>query len=306
MKNGILILTSTLFLVSCNGNSSLRETKANATPRYVLPVPPVILTDRGERTAYMAGHYWQGVDYADTAWLTDSVALEQIFVQWVTLLVQLSTDESIKVAGNVISQGNACPALQLRLAELAERYFHDPNSPYRNEELYIPVLRAVIDAPGIGDIHKERPRYQLEKALMNRPGTQAADFAFVTKDGRTLRLSDIRSDYVLLYFFNPDCHDCKRVAACMTGSSVVSALSAKGRLVVLAIYPDRDLQAWEKYGHDMPAGWIVARYADDRARQAYDLPAIPNLYLLDSEKKVMLKDAPVERIEEWLKRETRK
>lgn len=306
MKNGILILTSTLFLVSCNGNSSLRETEANATPRYVLPVPPVILTDRGERTAYMAGHYWQGVDYADTAWLTDSVALEQIFVQWVTLLVQLSTDESIKVAGNVISQGNACPALQLRLAELAERYLHDPNSPYRNEELYIPVLRAVIAAPGIGDIHKERPRYQLEKALMNRPGTQAADFAFVTKDGRTLRLSDIRGNYVLLYFFNPDCHDCKRVTACMTGSSVVSVLSAKGRLVVLAIYPDRDLQAWEKYGHDMPAGWIVARYADNRARQAYDLPAIPNLYLLDSDKKVVLKDAPVERIEEWLKRETRK
>lgn len=299
-------MTSTLFLVSCNGNSSLRETEANATPRYVLPVPPVILTDRGERTAYMAGHYWQGVDYADTAWLTDSVALEQIFVQWVTLLVQLSTDESIKVAGNVISQGNACPALQLRLAELAERYFHDPNSPYRNEELYIPVLRAVIAAPGIGDIHKERPRYQLEKALMNRPGTQAADFAFVTKDGRTLRLSDIRGNYVLLYFFNPDCHDCKRVTAHMAASPCFTNLLKKSSLTLLAIYPDEDLQAWKSHAGEMPGEWTVARYADSRSRQAYDLPAIPNLYLLDHEKKVVLKDAPVERIEEWLKRETRK
>lgn len=299
-------MTSTLFLVSCNGNSSLRETEANATPRYVLPVPPVILTDRGERTAYMAGHYWQGVDYADTAWLTDSVALEQIFVQWVTLLVQLSTDESIKVAGNVISQGNACPALQLRLAELAERYFHDPNSPYRNEELYIPVLRAVIAAPGIGDIHKERPRYQLEKALMNRPGTQAADFAFVTKEGRTLRLSDIRGDYVLLYFFNPDCHDCKRVTAYMAASLCLANLLKEGSLTLLAVYPDEDLQAWKSHAGEMPEEWTVARYADNRSRQAYDLPAIPNLYLLDHDKKVVLKDAPVERIEEWLKRETRK
>lgn len=299
-------MTSTLFLVSCNGNSSLRETEANATPRYVLPVPPVILTDRGERTAYMAGHYWQGVDYADTAWLTDSVALEQIFVQWVTLLVQLSTDESIKVAGNVISQGNACPALQLRLAELAERYLHDPNSPYRNEELYIPVLRAVIAAPGIGDIHKERPRYQLEKALMNRPGTQAADFAFVTKDGRTLRLSDIRGNYVLLYFFNPDCHDCKRVTTHMAASPCFTNLLKKGSLTLLAIYPDEDLQAWKSHAGEMPGEWTVARYADSRSRQAYDLPAIPNLYLLDHDKKVVLKDAPVERIEEWLKRETRK
>ena len=35
-------------------------------------------------------------------------------------------------------------------------------------------------------------------------------------------------------------------------------------------------------------------------RQLYDLKAMPTLYLLDKDKRVILKDAPVEQIEQWL------
>ena len=35
---------------------------------------------------------------------------------------------------------------------------------------------------------------------------------------------------------------------------------------------------------------------------AYDLPAIPALYLLDRSKRVLVKDRPVEVIEAWLGR----
>lgn len=305
MKIGckILIGAGILSLISCGSRSSSSKPEEPALPAFTLPVAPTILSGQTERTAYLAEYYWQGLDYADTAWLANPAVLEQIFVQWIALLEQQPVAEGAEVTGNVISLGNGHPAMQLRLAELAEHYFHNPNSPCRNEEFYIPILRAIIAAPDMEDIYKERPRYQLEKALMNRPGTRAADFAFVTRSRQMLRLSDIQSDYVLLYFFNPDCHDCKRVATYMTGSSVLSDLSAKSRLTVLAVYPDKDLQAWEKYVYDVPDEWIVARYADDDARRAYDLPAIPNLYLLDREKDVVLKDAPVEKIEDWLKGE---
>lgn len=35
-------------------------------------------------------------------------------------------------------------------------------------------------------------------------------------------------------------------------------------------------------------------------KQLYDLKALPTLYLLDSKMKVLLKDAPIERIVEYL------
>ena len=269
-----------------------------------MPVPPAIMVDPAERAAYIAGHYWQGLDYADTAWLADSAALEQVFVQWIALLVQQPAKLPDETVAAVISCGNDHPLMQLRLFELAEHYFNNPNSPYRSEELYIPILKAVISAPAIDSLYKVRPCYQLESAMKNRPGTKAADFAFTTREGRTQRLAEMPGDYLLLYFFNPDCRDCKRVAAYIAESPVFSDARKQGSLSILAIYPDEDMEAWTEHAYGMPAEWIVGRYANPADREAYDLPAIPTLYLLDRNKNVLLKDRPVEQIEGLLSAKT--
>lgn len=302
MGYDILMCIGMLLFASCGGQAPAKSAAQRDTCVFTLPVPPSVLTGVEERAEYVAGHYWQGLDYADSAWLADSAALEQIFVDWIPVLELLPPESRAEAVGTVITCGKEHAAMQLRLGELAELYFHDPNSPYRNEELYIPILNALIETPHIQDIYKERYRYQLEKALMNRPGTRAADFSFLTSEHRSGRLSAVKGDFTLLYFFNPDCPDCRHVAAYISRSHIFSSLSAAGRMTVLAVYPDEDLQAWEKHLHALPEDWIVARYAASSDREAYDLPAIPCLYLLDRDKTVLLKDAPVEKIEAWLEK----
>ncbi len=123
-----------------------------------------------------------------------------------------------------------------------------------DEELHILVLRALLDNPCLSDTDKIRPRYLLEIAMKNRPGDVAADFTVTCRDGRRRQLSGIKADYVLVYFNDPDCEDCRRVKA------------------------DQRLTR----------------------EQVYDLKAMPTLYLLDAEKRVILKDASFEQVEERL------
>lgn len=268
---------------------------------FSLPRIPMVLSSREEKLEYLAEHYWQGLDYANDQWLADSVDLEQVFVNWFPLLEQLQLAERQKAVATVITYGSEYPLMQKRLGELAELYFHDPNSPYRNEELYIPILEALIEAPKLENVEKERYRYQLQKALKNRAGTSASDMKLITREQHTLRLYDISSDYVLLYFFNPDCHACQTISAYIINSSTFQNLADSGKMKVVAIYPDEDMTAWEKHVSALPQQWLITRYADAADREAYDLPAIPNLYLLDKDKNVILKDATVEQIEDWLK-----
>ena len=70
---------------------------------------------------------------------------------------------------------------------------------------------------------------------------------------------------------------------------------ARGKVKVLAVYPDEDMKAWRDYLPHFPSAWINAYDADLKIKSAelYDLKAIPTLYLLDSNKTVMLRDAPV-------------
>ncbi|MCH5304870.1 MAG: DUF5106 domain-containing protein [Rikenella sp.] len=170
--------------------------------------------------------------------------------------------------------------------------FSDPNSPIRNDEFYIPLLEAVIASPFYDSAEKIRPEFQLEMARKNRVGRPAADFVYTLADGRTGRLYDIEAPFTLVYINNPDCHACEEMLQQLKTSSVIDNCLKNGRLQIVAIYPDEDLAAWRKHRAEVPAEWINGYDAalTMRREELYDLRAIPSLYLLDADKRVVLKD----------------
>lgn len=289
------------------------------------PAIPASLTDPEKRVEYLAVHYWDHYDFADTTLMRNADYTEQAFVDFIYLLPNVSETSVRHAVGTLIGSAAADPAMFGHFTELAEQYLYDPNSPMRSEELYIPFLEAVIALPSVDSLLKIRPRYQLAMALKNRPGAVASDFTYATAAGKTGRLSALRSDYTLILFYDPDCPDCKRVKQYITDSQVFGKLIAGqdgnspvfpegerplsgGRngggksLTVLAIYPDADFDAWRSHLSQMPPAWTVGcdKAQALRGKELYDLKAIPTLYLLDGGKRVIFKDAPVEQIEAWL------
>jgi hypothetical protein len=73
-------------------------------------------------------------------------------------------------------------------------------------------------------------------------------------------------------------------------------LHSMGAIEVLAVYADGDVAEWRKAQPERPDWWI---WAYDKGqviqnKNLYDLKAIPTLYLLDEQKRVILKDPDVE------------
>lgn len=276
-------------------------------------------------------HYWDNYDFSDTTLIRNADYTEQAFVDFIYLLPNMPQTTVRKAISTLIGRTAINQTMFDHFTKLAESYLYDPNSPLRSEELYLPVLEAVIALPELTDIHKIRPRHQLAMALKNRPGTVATDFWYTTERpvsgsqrhtatsaGKataaqarirtTGRLWGMKGDFTLLFFYDPDCPDCKRVKQYIAASSLFGELTAANResvgkrLSVLAIYPDSNLDAWRKHLSEMPQGWTVG-YDKGQVlhnEELYDLKAIPTLYLLDRDKRVLLKDATVESIEAWL------
>ena len=104
----------------------------------------------------------------------------------------------------------------------------------------------------------------------------------------------------MLMFYNPGCPECGRLEEYIPRSEVFAPLIASGRLRVLAIYPDDDVDAWRSHLSQMPAGWTVGHAPMEKGgTAAYYLPGIPALYLLGRDKTVLVKDRPVDVIEDW-------
>lgn len=307
---GILFYAGTLLASGCNRllanqpKTSQKEQVAATTP-FTLPAIPVLLTDADSRAQFLVAHWWDNLDFADTTWLAHAEFIEQAFVDWLDVMHCTSADAAATSIRATLGKARAQQKAFDWFTAMFDKYLYEPNSPMLDEERYSVVLEHIMADRDIDELYKIRPAHQLEEIGKNRAGTVAADFTYTLPDGSTGRLHGIKADYTLLYFYNPDCTDCKRTKALLEQSEAVSALVSGGRMRVLALYPDDKTEEWKAYAPEIPSAWINARDASaglDVKNRLYAIRAIPSLYLLDRNKRVLLKDADYIRLEAWLQK----
>ena len=198
------------------------------------------------------------------------------------------------------------PKAYRQMMELAERRFSDAADPIHNEGLYMAVLKHATEKFVLSSAEKEKQRLLLEGAKKNMIGTVAADFDYVTpKDKKTHHLKDLKADYILVYFNNPDCESCEAVKERLASNELINQLINDKKLTVLGIYPYDDQKLWKKakYPNMMINGWNQSRQIE--YAELYDLPTLPCFYLLDHDYKVLIKnEGSLNKVEAMLKKLT--
>ena len=285
---------------SCTRHRTTPQDAAPASRAFRLPKIPATCTTPGQRAEYLVAHYWDHFDFRDTSLVSHPEITEQAFANFISILPYANDPGQGLCA--VLDRASTDSAMFACFRDLAEKYLYDPNSPMRSEELYIPALEYIVLSPKVDSIEKLRPQYQLDMARKNRPGMIATDFTYTTESASGTpsrhRLHNLGSKYTLLFFNSPDCPDCERAMQHIEASPLFARWQAEG-LTILAVYRDDDLDLWRKAVY--PQEWINGYDAGQviTGKRLYDLKAIPTLYLLDRDKRVILKDAPIEQIERW-------
>ncbi|MDE5871297.1 MAG: DUF5106 domain-containing protein, partial [Muribaculaceae bacterium] len=89
----------------------------------------------------------------------------------------------------------------------------------------------------------------------------------------------------------PECPHCPAILQKIARDPKVNAAINANALKVLAIYAEGKRDVWEKTKSEMPSKWTVGYdLSDILDNDLYDLPAMPIVYLLDGEKRVIIKD----------------
>jgi hypothetical protein len=270
-----------------------------------MPAIPDQLTEPAERAAYLVMHYWDRYDFRDTSFLMKDDLLERSFVDYADLLSLVSEDVRERSAGALMKKTED-KKLFLFISKLSERYLYEPDSPVYDEEKYIPFLQHELASPLLNSAEKIRPAFLLEQTLKNRTGQAANDFTYTLINGQTGTLHAAGTDYTLLYFHDPECEDCRMMTGTLAASPVINKLIGENRLTVLAVYPDDGTESWKEHAPAVPDSWI---YACDAGQQidregAYNIKRFPSIYLLDREKKVLLKDTSFEKLAAYFDRQT--
>ena len=273
---------------------------------------PTMIVSQEEKMAWISEHYWDRFLDASEEWACDSVLvngvpedqLEESFGVWVSLIENLCPlPQAARAASILFDKAEAFDAARPgtnvfeKIRFLTSKYFYDPNSPGRNEDIYLPFVEKLSKSPSLPDSLRAATAWQARLCSLNRVGTQAADFSFRDRNGRSRTLYGIRADRTLLVFSNPGCPECTRMIGELSAPEISSGI-ADGSLAIVTVYIDEDIENWKKKSGEYPSSWICGYDPSGIIRRdlLYNVRAIPSMYLLDKEKTVLLKDAPAEKV----------
>ena len=305
MKRTIILSFILLTLFSCGGRKAKQSAggedsattiavsdKQTKEPLTFIPaLAPALLSDE-QKTEYLREHYWDKFDFADTTFINhiDSTKMLTAFAIYAYGYVYDSL--AYKYMPRLMQRASTSKRMYTYFLMLAESVLHDPNSPLRNDEKYIPILESAVQSNWLDEYERMPYEYDLEIARQNRIGRVANDFTFTLASGRTGKMHNIKADYTLIFISNPGCPMCRDIKEQITASPMLQELIERKELKVLVLYPDTDLEAWREHLADYPASWINSYDAEQRIEKEhlYDLKAIPALYLLDKQKRVLAKD----------------
>lgn len=271
--SGIIYLMMLMALFSCGAGASGQSAEAAGSPEAEIM------------------RYVSAIDYGATDSLQDEAVMTERMVQIVKLM-QVSDSASIRKGLGIFLNGIKHDDMALSMVDrLAELYLYNPASPVRDEKQYIAYLESLLAVDSLPELMRETGEEYLRLALLNRQGSVANDFRYIDRNGKQQSLHGTEAEKLLLVFYDPECTHCNDILDMLANDERINGAVEAGGLKVLAIYAEGKRDVWEKDKDSMPANWQVGYdLTGILDSELYDLPAMPTLYLLDSDKRVILKD----------------
>lgn len=132
-------------------------------------------------------------------------------------------------------------------------------------------------------------------------GRKANNMHLLKNDFHPIALSDIKTKYTIVYFWDPSCGHCQKVTPKL--KEFYDSKRKELDFEVLGVYIEADTTEWFKYIKEKELNWINAADLLGKAqfRKYYDIYSTPVAYLLDNEKRIIAKRIEVEQLEDFIK-----
>ncbi len=272
---------------------------------------PMMITEPSERLLWLGENMWNRFTDTSALYLCDSLHVNGVKKKdldlqmniFATVLADLPLKDGQKSMEHFYSlldlfqrtypTSNMLP----EMTGLTTSYFYDPNSPVRSEDLYLPYVSRLATSELIDKSYRMGYAWDSQMCALNQTGSVAADFVFIDTQGKKRTLHSIKSQQTLLIFGNPDCSACKEIVETIDNIPILEDLIRSGELAVVDIFIDEEIDVWKSKIDSYPSNWINGYDPAFiiRGDLLYNVRAVPSIYLLDGQKRVILKDATPEK-----------
>ena len=241
---------------------------------------------------YYRQHYFDNFDLSDPRVMRSGLIHTKIehFLQ--KLSYQYPDSQSVAMDYLIRKMGNNSEAFQYYLV-------HFLNEAARSKRMGMDAVYVhLIDnyyAKGLATwTEKEQLDKLLAQAETIRPlliGKTAPDLTFYKESGEAVSIHSIPAEYTVLFFWDPECGHCKKSTPAVV--DFYNHYKDKGvEILAICTKTGQDISScWstiKERGMDI---WVNAadQYMRNRYKTVYDVKTTPQIYILDKDKKIIIK-----------------
>ena len=297
LKWSVFVLINIIITINCKAQES------NQALLQMMPDIPEDITEPAQRAEYLTLHFWDNFDFLNTSLMMKDNFLERCFVDYIDLLSIVSGETMEKSINILMKKSEEEKSVFSLLLKFSVQYLYQPDSPVYDELKLIPFMKYALQSTLLDDNEKIRFKFLLENISKNMQGTIANDFIYTLTNGETGNLYSIDTEYTLLYFNDPECEDCIMLIKQLIASSVINDMIKQGKLKIITVYVNDDIETWKKHASEVQNSWIYSRDAEQKIiiEGIYNIKQFPTMYLLGKEKVVLLKETTFEKLEDYFK-----
>lgn len=109
-----------------------------------LPAIPEPISTMEGRAGYLAAHFWDNLNFADTTRSLNANFMEQNFVDFLSLMPAVMSSDRVIAFDNLLDSAAVTRATYWLVIDMGDKYLIHPDSPLRNEEYYIDFVTSAL------------------------------------------------------------------------------------------------------------------------------------------------------------------
>jgi thiol-disulfide isomerase/thioredoxin len=238
---------------------------------------------------YYKDHFFDNIDFSQPGLIRSPVLggkLDQFFGQVVIQMpdsINKEADRVLEMSGRNKDMFQYVAVWLLNRYATSEIMGHDAVVVHLADSVYLAGKAPWANEEYLSDLAK-----RVERLRPNLIGKKAAEMVMSSFAGQYVSLYDVKADFTIVYFWEPDCGHCKEATPLL--KTYYEENRGKG-IEVFAVCTQSDREKWEKYIADHGLSWINGWDPQRISRfdYFYNIESTPLIYILDRNKRIIAK-----------------
>lgn len=259
-------------------------------------IPESIPADK--QYIYLREHLFDNIDFKDE-WVMRSPILNNKIEYYIEKLTVQDPDSIIEVVDELVEKVTVNDELfKYTVITLLNKYAQSKTMFAANVYVHI-VQQYYLTGRAVWATDQQLEKMKDRELNMrnNILGVQAKDVELHTLSEKNVRMSEIRSEYLVLFFWDPDCDHCLEIGDQL--AQFYKKYHSKGvKILGLCTDPEKDKMEEAVIQHSFT--WTNGIPVSKQVIVDYDVYSTPLIYLLDKERKVVARRIDVASLTEFI------